>query len=176
MNKAVFLDRDGVIVKEGNYNKTEHLELIEGSAEAIKILNENNFLTIIVTNQAGISKHHFTENDVILFNDKLKENLKLHNSCHIDAIYYCPHHLNSNCECRKPKSGMFKLAKSYFDIDFKQSFMIGDKITDIEAGDNVGCKNIMVMTGYGKENVNIRTNKKYYVAQNLYDAVEYIIK
>ena len=175
MNKVVFLDRDGVIVNESNYNKVKQLKLIEDSAEAIKLLNENNFLAIIVTNQAGIAKGYFTENDVIIFNNKLKEMLKEHN-CHIDAVYYCPHHPDDNCTCRKPKTGMFHIARKEFDINFKQSFMIGDKITDIEAGDNVGCKTIMVMTGYGKENVNIRTNKKYYVTQNLYDAVEYIIR
>jgi len=176
MNKTVFIDRDGVIVEENNYNKIEQLKLIEGSAKAIKLLNKNNFLTIIITNQAGVAKNYFTENDVIIFNNKLKEKLKEHNNCHIDAIYYCPHHPNSNCECRKPKSGMLYTAKGKFDIDFTESFMIGDKITDIEAGDNVGCKTIMVMTGYGKENVNIKTNKSYHVAENLYDAVKFIIK
>lgn len=176
MNKAVFIDRDGVIVNESNFNKLEQLELIKGSAEAIKLLNENNFFVIIVTNQAGVSKGYFTEKDVIEFNTKIKENLKKHNNCYIDAIYYCPHHPDEYCECRKPKSGMLYTAKREFDIDFKQSFMIGDKIIDIEAGDNVGCKTIMVMTGYGKENINIKANKKYYVTQNLYDAVNCIIK
>ncbi len=175
MNKAVFLDRDGVIVNESNYNKIEQLELIKGSAEAIKLLNENNLLAIIVTNQAGIAKGYFTENDTMLFNDKLKDELEKQDA-YIDAIYYCPHHPDLNCKCRKPKSGMLYTAKRKFDIDLTQSFMIGDKITDIEAGDNVGCKTIMVMTGYGKENINIKTNKRYYVAEDLYNAVEFIIK
>lgn len=180
MKRAVFLDRDGVIVEDSNYvYRTDQLRLIPGSAEAIKLLNENCFLTIIVTNQAGVAKGYFTERDIMLFNNSMKEMLIEHGA-HIDAIYYCPHHPDAkiekykiNCYCRKPKPGMLEEAEKDFNIDIKQSFMIGDKLSDVNAGKYVGCRTIMVLTGYGKyEPKNDRID---YIAQNLYSAVRYIL-
>ncbi len=180
MNKATFLDRDGVIVEDIGYpHKIEQLKLIPKSAEAIKILNDNNFIVIIVTNQSGIAKGYFIENDTIIFNNIMEEELKKHDA-RIDAIYYCPHHPNGiiekykiDCNCRKPKSGMLIDAKKDFNINLNQSFIIGDRLTDMEAGKNVGCKCIMVLTGNGKYEK--KNNKIDYIAQDLHDAVEHII-
>lgn len=180
MKRAVFLDRDGVIVEDSDYvYRIDQLKLIPGSAEAIKLLNENGFLTIIVTNQAGVAKGYFTEKDIMLFNDSMKEKLIEHGA-YIDAIYYCPHHPDAkiekykiNCDCRKPKPGMLKDAEKRFDIDFGRSFIIGDRLSDIAAGKYVGCKTIMVLTGYGKgEPKNDRID---HITQNLYGAVRYIL-
>lgn len=180
MNRAVFLDRDGVIVEDPDYvYRIDQLKLIPGSAEAIKLLNENNFLTIIVTNQAGIAKGYFTEEDTVSFNELMEEKLREHNA-RIDAIYYCPHHPNAeiekyriNCDCRKPKSGMLKKAEKDFIIDLRSSFIIGDRLSDIEAGKSIGCKAIMVLTGYGVDEP--KNDEIDYIAQNLYEAVEYIL-
>lgn len=180
MNRAIFLDRDGVIVEDSNYvHRTDQLKLIPGSAEAIKLLNENNFLIIVVTNQAGIAKGYFTEEDTILFNRLMEEKLK-RRGAHIDAIYYCPHHPDAkiekykiNCNCRKPKPGMLKEAEKDFNIDLRRSFIIGDKLSDIDAGKCVECKTIMVLTGYGKDEP--KNDTIYHIAQNLYCAVEYLL-
>lgn len=180
MNRAIFLDRDGVIVEDLDYTyRIDQLKLIPGSAKAIKLLNENNFLVVIVTNQAGVAKGYFTERDVILFNESMREKLREHDA-HIDAIYYCPHYPDAkiekykiNCNCRKPKPGMLKKAEKKFDIDLIQSFIIGDRLSDIEAGKCVGCKAIMVLTGYGKDEP--KNDKIDRIAQNLYGAVEHIL-
>lgn len=180
MNRAIFLDRDGVIVEDLDYTyRIDQLKLIPGSAEAIKLLNQNDFLIIIVTNQSGIAKGYFTENDTILFNDSMKEKLREYGA-HIDAIYCCPHHpdakiekYKTDCDCRKPKPGMLKKAEKKFDIDLIQSFIIGDRLSDIEAGKCVGCKAIMVLTGYGKDEP--KNDRIDHITQNLYEAVEYIL-
>lgn len=180
MNNAIFLDRDGVIVEDSGYvHRKDQLKLIPGSAEAIKLLNKNNFLVVIVTNQAGVAKGYFTENDVVLFNDLMKEKLREHDA-YIDTIYYCPHHPEAkiekykiNCNCRKPKPGMLEEAERKFDIDLEQSFIIGDRLSDIDTGKCIGCKAIMVLTGYGKDEP--KNDRIDYIAQNLYDAVEHIL-
>ena len=101
---------------------------------------------------------------------------------HIDAMYYCPHHPEAkiekyrlDCDCRKPKPGMLVKAQQELNIDLKKSFMIGDKLTDIEAGRNAGCKTIMVRTGYGVEELKNNEVECDYIADDLYDAVEHIL-
>lgn len=182
-NKAAFLDRDGVIIQEPpHYAHTpDQMRLIPGTKEAIRLLNENDFKVVIVTNQAGVAKGYYTEEDVISFNQLMKEELELY-YVKIDAIYYCSHHPNAkiekyriDCNCRKPKPGMLKIAEKELGIDFKQSFMVGDKKSDIDAGKSVGCKTVLVLTGQGIEeskNNNIICN---FIANNLYDAVIKIV-
>lgn len=180
MRRAIFLDRDGVIVEDCDYTyRKDQLKLIPGSAEAIKLLNGNDFLVIVVTNQSGVAKGYFTEMDVTLFNESMEEKLREYGS-YIDAIYYCPHHIEAkiekykiNCDCRKPKPGMLKEAEKRFDIDLRQSFIIGDRLSDIDAGKCIGCKAIMVLTGYGRGEP--KDDRIDHITQNLYDAVKYIL-
>lgn len=173
MNRAVFLDRDGVIVEDYGYiSKWNKNLLIQGSIEAIKLLNEHNFKVIVVTNQAGVAKGYFTEEDVILFHKLMKEYLE-NKGAIIDAIYYCCHDPNANCDCRKPKPGMLQKAEKEFNIDLSQSYMIGDKKSDIDAGNAVGIKTMLVLTGHGTrelENGDYDINCDY-MAENLYDVV-----
>jgi len=184
MNQAVFLDRDGVITQDPpNYaHRPDQLKLIPGSAEAIRILNENNFKVIVISNQSGVARGYYREKDVEIFNCAMKEELKKKNA-YIDAIYYCPHHPDAkieaykvNCNCRKPKSGMLKRAEKELSINLKQSFMIGDKRTDIEAGKRAGCKTIMVLTGQGKEEMKKESNiKPDYIVSNLFEGTMKIL-
>ncbi len=184
MNRAVFLDRDGVINQEPPHyaHKPEQMILIPKSSEAIKLLNKNNFLIVVVSNQAGVAKGYYSEKDVVLFN-KLMENKCQEQGAKIDAIYCCYHHPDAkilkyriNCDCRKPKPGMLKIAERELNIDLKQSFMVGDKKSDIEAGKSVGCNTIMVLTGYGKEEIENDNNIRYdSVANNLFEATGYIL-
>lgn len=183
MAQAVFLDRDGVITQEPPHytHKLSQLELIPKSADAIRLLNENGFVVIVASNQSGIGRGYYREEDAILFNQAMKENLAK-DSAYIDAIYYCPHHPEAeieryrvDCNCRKPKPGMLLRAKEEMNIDLKQSFIVGDKLTDIEAGERAGCKTIMVRTGHGAEELKSNQIECDYIADDLYEAVEHIL-
>ena len=183
MNRAVFLDRDGVITQEPPHyaHKLSQLRLISKSADAVRLLNENKILAVVVSNQAGIAHGYFREEDTALFNRALGEELgKL--GAHIDAFYYCPHHPEArieayrvDCNCRKPKPGMLKRAGKELNIDLKQSFLVGDKLSDIEAGKRARCKTIIVKTGHAVDELKSNQIECDYVANDLYDAVEHIL-
>lgn len=183
MNKAIFLDRDGVINKEKNWiHKKEDLELIKNSAEAIAMLNENGFKVIIITNQPVVARGLCTEEEVQEINDYLKNLLK-DKGATVDAVYYCPHHPSAGdnpkytreCECRKPKPGMILQAQKDLFIDkLEGCFIVGDKMGDLKAGNSVGCKTILVKTGYGGED-GWEDAVPDYIAEDLYDAVKNII-
>ena len=183
MNRAVFLDRDGVITQEPPHyaHELSQLKLIPKSADAIRLLNENGFVVIVASNQAGIAHGYYREEDAILFHQAMKENLAKEGA-YIDAIYYCPHHPEAkieryrvDCNCRKPKPGMLTRAESELNIDLKQSFIVGDKLSDIEAGKRAGCKTIMVRTGQGVEELKSNEIDCDYVANDLHDAVQHIL-
>lgn len=183
MKRAVFLDRDGVITQDPpNYaHRLDQLKLIPRSTEAIKLLNENNFGVIIVSNQSGIARGYYGEEDMTRFNNAMNELLNK-SDAHIDAIYYCPHHPEAkieryrvNCDCRKPKPGMLKRAEEELNIDLKKSFMVGDRWSDIEAAKRVECKTILVRTGYDSQKLIDNEIICDYVADDLLDAVEYIL-
>lgn len=182
-NRAVFLDRDGVITQEPPHyaHKVSQLAFIPKSADAIRLLNENGFLVIIVSNQAGIARGYYQEEDAALFNQAMSEKLA-EEGARIDAIYYCPHHPEAtveryrvDCDCRKPKPGMLIRAGRELNIDLKQSFVVGDKLSDIEAGKRAGCKTILVRTGYGNDELKNSQIECNYVADDLYDAVEHML-
>jgi D-glycero-D-manno-heptose 1,7-bisphosphate phosphatase len=167
VKRAVFLDRDGVLVKDTGY--VTNPELLPRVAEAIKLLK--GFLIVVVTNQAGVAKGYFTELQVIAANFQIKTILAKQ-SAFIDKFYYCPHHpegtvekYTKECACRKPEIGMLKKAELELDIDLSQSFMVGDKLSDIEAGKSAGCRTILI----GSKEVD-------YVAKDLYEAAEWIIR
>ncbi len=183
MTRAVFLDRDGVIIREPPHyiHKLSQLNFIPKSADAIRLLNENGFTVVITTNQAGIAHGYFREEDTLTFNSAMIERLA-QEGARIDAIYYCPHHPEAkiekyriDCDSRKPKPGMLTRAEKELNVDFKRSFLIGDKRSDIEAGKRVGCKTIMVRTGHGAEELKSNRIECDYIADDLYDAVEYVI-
>ena len=184
MNRAVFLDRDGVITQEPPHYayRLSQLKLIPKSADSIRLLNENGFMVIIASNQAGIARGYYQEEDTILFNQAMKEKLAKEGAI-IDAIYYCPHHPEAkidrfrvDCNCRKPRPGMLTRAGEELNIDLKQSFMVGDKLSDMEAGKRAGCKTVMVRTGHGEENLESNHIECDYIANDLYDAVEHILR
>ncbi len=152
-NKAVFLDRDGVINKEVGYlSSVDKFELIEGTITALEILKKKKFLLIIISNQAGIARGYYSEKTLAEIHEKMKNILK-DNNIILDDIFYCPHHPNFTgpCDCRKPKPGMILRAKEKYKIDLSDSFMVGDTLNDIEAGFNAGCQTVLVLTGYGED-------------------------
>ena len=154
MNKAIFFDRDGVLNEEIGYlYEIEKFKWIDGAREAIKFCNEKNFLTIVVTNQSGVARGYYTEDDVKKIHNFMQEDLK-NFSAHIDAFYYCPHHPESEieiykkiCDCRKPKPGMILQAAKDFDIDLKNSILFGDSQRDLDAAKNAGLKAEIFFSG-----------------------------
>jgi mannose-1-phosphate guanylyltransferase / phosphomannomutase len=183
--KAVFLDRDGVINHEvDQLSDKKDLRVYDFSARAVKKINDSDYLTIILTNQPMIAKGFMKESDLHEIHKKLETELGKEGA-KIDAIYYCPHHpkkgfageipeLKVNCNCRKPKIGMFLKACKDFNIDLEKSYIIGDQTTDILAGKKAGCKTILVKTGYGGKDEKSKAEPDF-VARNLRGAINRII-
>ncbi len=151
MNKAVFLDRDDTITDDPGYLADPGgIVLLDGVDEAIKAFRGAGYLVIVITNQAGIAKGHLTEETLAEVHAELKKQLA-ERGAPIDAIYYCPFHPDGvvpeyaiACDTRKPMPGMLIQAAGDLDIDLKQSWMIGDRNSDIGAGRNAGCRTIRV--------------------------------
>lgn len=140
MRKALFLDRDGVVNVEKNYlHKIEDFELVEGILEVCRTYQEQGYRIIIVTNQSGISRGYYTEDDFALLSDWMVDYFKGFGIT-ISRIYHCPHHesIDGTCECRKPEPGMFLQAQKEFGLDMPHSVMIGDNERDIEASLKAG--------------------------------------
>ncbi|MCP4580341.1 MAG: HAD family hydrolase [candidate division Zixibacteria bacterium] len=173
--KAVFLDRDGVIIVDKNFLwEIKQLEFIPRAVEALKAI-PTDFLKIIISNQSGIARGYFSAKQAEKFNTALLAELKKKGVI-IDGMYYCPHSPENNCECRKPKIGLFESAQRQFNIDYTRSWMIGDKSSDIQAGKNIGAATIQVLTGYaGKEEGSLDVIADQTVG-DLYEAVETIKK
>jgi D,D-heptose 1,7-bisphosphate phosphatase len=182
--KAVFLDRDGVINEEVNLlHRPEQVKLINGSAQAVRKLNASDYLAIVVTNQSVVARGLCSENDIALIHKKLDVLLGSKHAF-LEKIYHCPHHPDRGfegenkkykikCACRKPDIGMLLQAERDFNIDRENSFIIGDTTGDIMTGKNAGVKTILVKTGYaGKDG-------KYdcipdFIFDNLKEAVNFI--
>ena len=138
-NKAIFLDRDGVINHEGHIPITvKDLKIISDSIEALKNVPKE-YKKIIITNQSWISRGLLTEEEVHEVHQAIKDECKKHGVC-IDAVYFCPHHDVHACECRKPKPGLIFQAQKDHNIDLSESYMVGDMMRDVEAGKMAGCK------------------------------------
>ncbi len=173
--KAVFLDRDGTICEEVNYlSRPEDLKLFPFSAEAVRLLNESDFLVILITNQSGIARGFFDEKTLQKIHSKLKKELAESNA-KLDAIYFCPHNQADNCDCRKPKTGMIEQAKQDFSLDIENSWMIGDKVIDVETGFNAKLKTALVLTGYGQSEVEKLKKKPNLIEENLLQSAKMLI-
>lgn len=148
-NKAVFLDRDGVINSdEGHYYiyRPSDFVLCEGVVDALKLLHNLGYLIVIITNQGGVSKGVYTKADVESVHQKFIDIMSCHN-VPIAAIYYCPHHsANENCLCRKPQPLMIEKAVARFNIDKEKSFMLGDRATDVQTGVSAGIRGFQMPT------------------------------
>lgn len=174
-SKAVFLDRDGTVCEEANYlSRPDQLKLLPFAAEAIRLLNQNGFLAILITNQSGVGRGFFDEQILFEIHQKLNEELAKENAG-LDTIYFCPHTAENNCDCRKPQIGMIRRAARDFDIDLENSWMIGDKAIDVETGVNAQIKTALVLTGYGKTESENLSQKPDLIAENLLEAVKKIV-
>lgn len=143
-DRAVFLDRDGTMARDVNYcRRPEDFELFPFTAKAIKRLRKHGFKIIVITNQSGVGRGYFSEETLAQIHEKMKRELAK-GGTGVDAIYYCPHHPDDDCNCRKPRPGLALQAARDFDIDLSRSFVIGDLEMDIGLGKAIGAGTILV--------------------------------
>jgi D-glycero-D-manno-heptose 1,7-bisphosphate phosphatase len=185
-NRAVFLDRDGTINEEMGYiNHIDRFALLPRTTEAIRLINASGFKAVVVTNQSGVARGMFPESLVAEVHRKMEDLLRA-GRAHIDGIYYCPHHpdfgppeYRKRCSCRKPATGLIERACNELNIDPTRSYMVGDRIMDVEFGHKIGAKGILVLTGYGKGELTYCNGQwrrePDFIAEDLYDAVQWII-
>jgi D-glycero-D-manno-heptose 1,7-bisphosphate phosphatase len=178
LRKAVFLDRDGTINEECDYLfRSEDCRFIPGAAEAIRRLNAAGFQVIVVTNQSGVARGFYGVDDIVSLHAWITEQLAAAGA-RIDAWYYCPHHPeyggDNDCNCRKPFPGMLLQAAAEHGIDLASSWMVGDKVADIEAGIAAGCRPLLVRTGYGARH-ETKVSSDVVVVDALPDAAGYIL-
>ncbi len=153
MKRAVFLDRDGTLNVERHYlHDPDQLEIIPGTGPALRRLMNAGYTLFIVTNQSGIGRGYYTEADMHAVNDKLTAELAASDGVAFEKIYFAPESPEDESHGRKPSPKFLQDAAAEFEIDLAQSYMIGDKIADLECGWNAGVKqSILVRTGYGAE-------------------------
>ena len=143
-HKAVFIDRDGTINQNIGYiDHPDDFHMYPGVVEGIKLLKKYGYKIIVVTNQSGIGRGYFVKEHLDEIHHKMNNEFS-DNGTAVDAIYFCPHHPDENCSCRKPKTGLFEQAVEDLDINIEESFIIGDRMLDMEAGDKIGCTTVLV--------------------------------
>ncbi len=184
-NTAIFLDRDGTINVEKNYlYKITEFEFLPGVIEALKLFQSHGFLLIIITNQSGIARGYYTEEQYHVLNNWMLEELKK-NDVNIDAVYYCPHHSEAkiekyckNCSGRKPKLGMYERAVEDFNIDLSHSYVIGDKIRDCAICKTTECHGYLIAKNENSsviEGVKMGNYERVEYAEDILDATHHIL-
>lgn len=147
MRRAVFLDRDGTIAEDVNYcRRPEDFRMFPGAAEAIGMLNKAELAVVVVTNQSGIARGYLTEETLAQIHQKMREELTRRGAW-VDAIYYCPHHPDDGCRCRKPGTELFHRAAEELGLALAGSYVVGDREMDVLAGQALGCQTVLVETG-----------------------------
>lgn len=185
MNRAVFLDRDGTINVEKHYlYKIEDFELLSGVIDGLRLLQDAGYILIIITNQSGIGRGYFTEEDFIALNDWMIRELKKR-GIEIAKVYYCPHHPKAKikkyrkvCSCRKPAMGLYERATKEFHIDLGNSWSIGDKIRDCAICEKTDCRGVLIAENEDEDVINAVKEGVYpriRYAEDMMEAAKYIV-
>jgi D-glycero-D-manno-heptose 1,7-bisphosphate phosphatase len=185
MKKAVFLDRDGTLnIDVGYPSRYDQIEVYPQSFEAVKRLNREGFLAVVVTNQSGVGRGLLTEEDLKDIHARLTSSFIRHEA-RLDAIYYCPHYALSEdpryrkeCDCRKPRPGLARQAAADLGIDLTSSYMIGDKTEDVLFGMNIGAVPVLVLTGADGESQSKLRDQNLapaHIAAGILEAVDWIL-
>ena len=171
------MDRDGVINKDRpDYVKSwSEFEFLPGSLDALKLLTLNGYRIILVTNQSVINRGMVTEAGLQSIHQKMTIELAKYGA-HVDAIYYCPHHPDDGCECRKPRPGLAYRAIRALNIEPEQSFFIGDRLMDVIVARHIGCKSIMVPYAVGQEEIKNGSVYPDYIAPSFELAAKWVIR
>ncbi len=178
MEKAILLDRDGTLIEDKNYAyKIEDLEILPGVIEGLRELQKD-FIFIIVTNQSGIGRGYYTTEDFHNFNNHLirllkKENIK------ILKTYFCPHLREEGCDCRKPNTKFIDEIINHFNVNIKESWMMGDHPSDIQFGINAGCRTVFLTTGHGDKHLDDLKSleiKPTIISDNFLEAAKEILR
>jgi D-glycero-D-manno-heptose 1,7-bisphosphate phosphatase len=173
LKRGVFLDRDGTIIQEKGYlSDPEEIELIPGAARAIRLINYLGLQAVVVSNQSGVARGYFPASVVEEIDRRLRSLLK-QEGAFLNGVYFCPHHPDAGCACRKPEPGLLKMAAEELQIDLSRSYLAGDKAADIQAIHRVGGRGILVLTGYGREEQ--EDSAPDFVAQDLLEAAYWIL-
>jgi len=187
---AIFLDRDGTINDEVGYlDSADKLRIIPAAFEAVRLINASGMKAVVISNQAGVAKGLFTEEFVRKINGQIQSAL-LAQGALIDRFYFCPHHPTEGidpyrliCDCRKPEPGLLHQAAVDLNLDLARSYVIGDRLRDIETAHRAGAKGVLVMTGYGQDLTKEagpdranELNQPDHVAQDILEAVHWILK
>jgi D-glycero-D-manno-heptose 1,7-bisphosphate phosphatase len=184
--RAVFMDRDGTISEEIGYvNHASRFRVFDYAGEAVRLLNDKEWLAVLVTNQAGVARGYFTEDLIGEVHGVLEKDLG-RSGARLDAIYYCPHHpivgkppYRLDCDCRKPKPGLILRAADDLGIDLAESWMIGDRYSDMELARQAGVNSAFVLSGYGRGEWEYQRGTWMHqpdlVAENLLEAVRQIV-
>jgi len=183
--RAVFLDRDGTLSLESGYPADPNDVLIyPASFAAVRKFNKTGLLAVVTTNQSGVGRGLLTEETLAAIHQKFMDTFAAHRA-RLDAIYYCPHYVNSaipayqkRCDCRKPATGLARRAAAELEIDLRRSYTIGDKPEDVIFGINIGATPILVLTGYGRQSLDHLRRERHepaYVATDILAAALWIL-
>jgi len=188
--QAIFMDRDGTLIEEITYlNHFDQVKIYPEALRAVSQINQSGSLAVIATNQSAVARGLLSENDLEKIHNLINLEFQKYGA-HIDAFYYCPHHpkagngsYTKTCDCRKPKPGMLLRAAHELDIQLNKSYMLGDKLDDVETGKRAGCQSILVKTGYGNEATSLY-NKEIssplrqptYISENILEGVKCILE
>jgi len=180
--KAVFLDKDGTLIEDKPYNvNPDCIQLLPGVSEGLNLLQAQGYQLIVVTNQSGIARGFFTEQDLFRVRNKLEELLSSAGIV-LSDFYYCPHHPQGqigqyaiDCSCRKPQPGMFYRAALEHNIDLSSSWMVGDILHDVEAGNRAGCKTVLIDNQHETEWELTPIRRPKFMAQDIESAARIIL-
>ncbi len=185
---ALFLDRDGTLIKEVNYLTTiDQLAMLDGSIEALRLAHAAGMATVLITNQSAVARGMLTETELQRIHHHLSR-LIVEKGGVLDGVYYCPHHPEGSvagyaapCQCRKPQPGLLLAAARELGLNLSKSLMVGDSLKDVEAGRKAGCTSVLVETGYGaRESALIENGENGgtvpdYVAPDILEAVRWFL-
>jgi len=180
LRPAVFLDRDGTIAEEVGYlNHASRFRMFAFVGAAIRRLNEAGLPVVVVTNQSGVGRGYFPDSLVHTVHELMTQQLAAAGA-HLDAIYYCPHTSDDECECRKPKPGLLERAARDHGLDLGRSFVVGDRYGDVELAHRAGSRGVLVRTGYGADDFTQHAAQwpvpPDFVAADLAAAVDWILR
>lgn len=174
--RFIFLDRDGTICEDSDYlDDYRVMKFYPFAVDAVKIMKEKGFIVVIITNQSGVARGKFGIEEAVNQKSHLLNYLKS-NGAEIEGYFFCPHHVEgtvkefaTECNCRKPETGLINQAVEKRDVDWKNSYVAGDKLIDADIAKKLGAKGVLVLTGYGREELKKASDKHFDVFENILD-------